>query len=170
MDYCWQTDDIWGGLINESFNGVVTGITGDENLFLSELLSFLLKHRLSQGVLCEELYECLLTEDSWGGLMTELFNGGGTDINGDENLLLFDLLPLRLKHRLSLGFVRCLPLFSLFCFCGDYQYLLDLAWWMQCEFVVVLCAFCFVCWCPLKCESQIFGATTAVMFDFQYQE
>ena len=28
----------------------------------------------------------------------------------------------------------------------------------------------FFCWCPSKVERQLFGATTAVMFEFQYQE
>ena len=35
--------------------------------------------------------------------MTELFNGGETDITGDDNSLLFELLYLLLKHRLSRG-------------------------------------------------------------------
>ena len=35
--------------------------------------------------------------------MTEKFNVGGTDITGDDNLLLFELLSLILKHRLSRG-------------------------------------------------------------------
>ena len=38
--------------------------------------------------------------------MTESFNGGGTDITGDENSLLFELLSLLLKLRLSRG-VKC---------------------------------------------------------------
>ena len=35
--------------------------------------------------------------------MTELFNGGGTCITGDENSLLFELLYFLLNHRLSKG-------------------------------------------------------------------
>ena len=35
--------------------------------------------------------------------MTESFNGGGTGITGDEKSLLFELLSLLLKHRLSQG-------------------------------------------------------------------
>ena len=50
----------------------------------------------------------LKNEDSWGGFITELFNGVGTGITGDDNLLLFDWLSLRLNHWLSWGFVRCL--------------------------------------------------------------
>ena len=41
---------------------------------------------------------------------------------------------------------------------------------MQYEFVVVLCDCYFVCRWPSKYESQLFGATTAVMFEFMYQE
>ena len=41
--------------------------------------------------------------------MTELLNGGGTGITGDENSLLFEWTYLRLKHRLSWGVLRCLP-------------------------------------------------------------
>ena len=36
-------------------------------------------------VLCEDLDDCWQTEDNWGGLMTESFNGGGTVITSDEN-------------------------------------------------------------------------------------
>ena len=35
--------------------------------------------------------------------MTESFNGGGTGITGNEKSLLFELLYLLLKHRLSRG-------------------------------------------------------------------
>ena len=35
--------------------------------------------------------------------MTKSFNGGGTGITGDEKSLLFELLYLRLKRRLSQG-------------------------------------------------------------------
>ena len=89
LDDCWPTKDSWGGLMTESFNGVGTGITGYGNLFLFELLSLILNHRLSQGVLCEDLYHCWPTKDILGGLMTELFNGGETDITDDDNLFLF---------------------------------------------------------------------------------
>ena len=41
--------------MNESFNVGVTGITGDDKLLLFELMSLLLKPRLSRGVLCEDL-------------------------------------------------------------------------------------------------------------------
>ena len=44
--------------MTESFNGRVTGITGDYNLLLFELLSLLLNHRLARGVFCEELDGC----------------------------------------------------------------------------------------------------------------
>ena len=105
----WQTEDSWGGLMTESFNGGGTGITGDDNSLFFELLSLLLKHRLSWGVFCEELDDCWPTKDSWGGLMTKLFNGGETYITGDENSLLFEWMSLRLEHRLSWGVVCCLP-------------------------------------------------------------
>ena len=52
LDDCWQTEDNWGGLMTESFNAGGTGIYGDENSLLFELLSLLLKHLLSQGVFC----------------------------------------------------------------------------------------------------------------------
>ena len=35
--------------------------------------------------------------------MTESFNGGGKVITSDEKSLLFELMYLLLKHRLSLG-------------------------------------------------------------------
>ena len=35
--------------------------------------------------------------------MTEQFDEGGTDITGDDNSLLFELIVLLLKHRLSIG-------------------------------------------------------------------
>ena len=35
--------------------------------------------------------------------MTESFNGGGTDITGSDNSLLFELLSLLLKHWLPRG-------------------------------------------------------------------
>ena len=44
--------------MTESFNEGGTGITSGGNSFLFELLSLLLKHRLSRGVLCEELDYC----------------------------------------------------------------------------------------------------------------
>ena len=40
-------------------------------------------------VFCEELDGCWQTEDSWGILMTESFNAGGTGITNDENALFF---------------------------------------------------------------------------------
>ena len=97
--------------MTESFNGEGTGITGDENSFLFELLSLLLKNQLSCIVFYKELDECWPTNPSWGGLMTKLFNGGKIDINGDDNSLLFEWLSLRLEHQLSWGVVRCLPWF-----------------------------------------------------------
>ena len=43
--------------MTESFHGGGTCITGDGNSFLFELLPLLLKHLVSQGVICEELDE-----------------------------------------------------------------------------------------------------------------
>ena len=106
LDDCWPTEDRWVGLMTEFFNGGGTGITGDGNPFLFDLLSFLLKHRLSRGVLCENLDDCWLTEDSRGVLMTESLNGGGTGITVDGNFFLFGLVSLLLNHRLSQGVLR----------------------------------------------------------------
>ena len=111
LDDCWLTKDSWGGLMTESFNGLGTGITGDYNSFLFELLSLILKHRLSRGVLCEELYNCWGTEDSWCVLMTELFNGRVTSITSDDNSLIFEWLSFRLKQWLSWVVVCFLPWF-----------------------------------------------------------
>ena len=111
LDDWWLTEDSWGGLMTELFNGGGKGITGDENWLFFELLSLLLKHRLSRGVLCEDLDDCWQTENILGGLMNELFNRSGKGITGDENLLLFEWQSLRIKHRLSLKIVRCLPWF-----------------------------------------------------------
>ena len=111
LDDCWRTEDIWVRLMTEPFNGGGTCITGDGKLLIFELLSFILKHRLSRGLLCEELDDCWQTEDSWYGLMTELFNGRKTYITGNDNLLLFEWLLLQLNHRLSRVVVRCLPWF-----------------------------------------------------------
>ena len=63
---------------------------------------------------------------------------------------------------------RSLPTLIVPCstFFGDWQYPLEVVWWMQYEFLVVLCACYIFCWCPTKGESQIFFATTVVMFDF----
>ena len=44
--------------MTESFNGGGTGITGDGNSLIFDLLYLLLNNRLSGGVLCEELDEC----------------------------------------------------------------------------------------------------------------
>ena len=41
--------------MTKSINGGSTGITGDGNSLLFELLYLLLKHWLSHGMLCEEL-------------------------------------------------------------------------------------------------------------------
>ena len=56
----------------------------------------------------EELDDWWPTEDSWGVLMTKLFNVGETYIIGDYNPLIFELLSLRLEHQLSWGVVCCL--------------------------------------------------------------
>ena len=45
-------------------------------------------------VLCEDMDDCWQTEDSWGGLMTELFNEGRKFIIRDDNSLLFEWLSL----------------------------------------------------------------------------
>ena len=34
-------------------------------------------------LLCDDMDDCWLTEDSWGGLINESFNGGGTGITGN---------------------------------------------------------------------------------------
>ena len=44
--------------MTESFNGEGTGITGDENSLLFELLSLLLKNQVSCIVFYKELDEC----------------------------------------------------------------------------------------------------------------
>ena len=76
---------------------------------LFELMWLLSRHLLSWRLLCEDLDNCWQTEDSWGGLMTRLFNGIETDITGNDISMLFEWQPLRLKPRLSRGVVRCLP-------------------------------------------------------------
>ena len=167
---CWRTKEIWGGLMTESFSGVGIGITSGDKSFLFEFLSLLLKHWLSRGVFCEDLDDCWQTKDRWGRLMTKLFNEVGTGITGDDNLLHFEWIPLWLSQRLSQGVFVVYPDFFLLHFCGNYQYPLDVAWWMQYEFVVVFCACYFVFLWPSKGESKNFGETTLVMFDFQYQE
>ena len=101
LDERWQTEGSWGGLMTESFNGGGTGITGDDNSLLFEWIYLQLKHRLSRWVFYEELDDCWWTEDSWSGIMTESFNGGGTCITGDDNSLIFELMSLLLEHRLS---------------------------------------------------------------------
>ena len=53
--------------------------------------------------------DCWQTEDSWGGLMTELFNGRETDITSNDISMLFEWQSLRLKSWLSRRFVRRLP-------------------------------------------------------------
>ena len=96
LDDCLPTKYSWYVLMTESFNGGGTGITGDYNSFLFDLMPFILKHRLSRGVFCEDLDDCLQTKDSLCGLMTEFFNGGETYITGDDNSLLFEWLSLQL--------------------------------------------------------------------------
>ena len=44
--------------MTESFNGVGTGINGDVNSLIFELLYLLLNNQLSQGVFFEELDDC----------------------------------------------------------------------------------------------------------------
>ena len=127
QDECWRTKYIWGGSQTELFNGRVTVITSDDNSLLFEWLYLKLKHQLSQGMFCEELDDCWQTKDIWCGLTNESFNGGGPCISGDDNLLLFEWLSLRLKHRFSSVLVHCLPWFSLFHFCGNCQYPLNVA-------------------------------------------
>ena len=85
------------------FDGGFKGITVDGKSLLFELLSLLLEHRLSRVVFCEELDDFWRTEDIWVGLMTESFNWVGTDITCDGNLLIFELMPLLLNHRLWIG-------------------------------------------------------------------
>ena len=109
LDDCWRNEDSWVGLVTESFHGGSIGITGDDNSLLFELLSLLLSHWLSRGVLCEDLDDCWQTEDSLDGLMTELFNGRETYITGNDNSLLSEWHSLRLKPRLSREVVRRLP-------------------------------------------------------------
>ena len=89
LDDCWQTKDSWCVLMTELLNGGGKGITSDDNSLLFDLLSLLLKHWLSRGLFCEELDDCWWNKDIGGGLMTELFNGGETYINGDDNPLIF---------------------------------------------------------------------------------
>ena len=106
---CRRTKDSWVGLMTKSFNGGGTCIIGDGKSLHFELLSLLLKHWLSLGVLCEDLDDCWQTEDIWDGLISELFNEGETDITVNKKALLFEWQSLRLKHWLSRGVVHCLP-------------------------------------------------------------
>ena len=76
--------------MTKSFNDWGKGTIGDVNLLLFDLLPLLLNQRLSIGVLCEELDYCWQTEDSWDVSMTELFNGVGTGITGNDNSFFFD--------------------------------------------------------------------------------
>ena len=50
--------------MTKSFNLGGKSINGDDNYLIFILLSFLLKHRLSRGVFCEDLDDCWQTEDS----------------------------------------------------------------------------------------------------------
>ena len=95
--------------MNGSFYGGSVGITGEYKSLLFELMWLLSRNLLSQGLLCEDLDDCWQTEDSWGGLMNELFNGRETDITGNDILMLFEWQLLQLNHWLSQGFVRRLP-------------------------------------------------------------
>ena len=156
--------------MTESFNGIGTVITSDENSLIFELLSLLLKHRLSRGVFYEELDDCWQTEDSWDWLMTELFNVGGTDITVDYNSCLCEWMSWRLKHRLSRGVNNCLH--RLFPVSLLWRLPISFGCGMMNEIWVcggVVCML-FFCWWPKKGENQLFGATTAVMFEFQYHE
>ena len=109
LDEWWPTKDIWVVLITKSLNVWGTGITSYVKLLIFELLSLLSKHRLSQVVLCEDLDDCLQTEDIWYGLMTGLLNGGEIYITGNDNFLTFEWQSLRLNRRFSQGFIFCLP-------------------------------------------------------------
>ena len=109
LDDCWQRKDSWVGLTNGSFHGGSVGITGDDNSLLFEFMWLLSRHLLSRGLLGEDLDDWWQTEDSWGGLMTKLFNGRETYINGNDILMLFDWQLLRLKPLLSRGVVHRLP-------------------------------------------------------------
>ena len=112
LDDCWWTEGSCGVLMTESSNREGTGITSDEKSLLFELLWLILRHWLSRGVFWEYLGDCWWTKESWCGLMTELFNGGGTGIISDSNLFLCEWLSLRLKQRLPQGVVPCLHWFS----------------------------------------------------------
>ena len=48
-------------------------------------------------VLCEELDDCQRTKDRWGGIMTELLNGGVTGITSDDNSFLIWVTFLAVK-------------------------------------------------------------------------
>ena len=140
--------------MTESYDGGGTGITGDDNSFLFELLSLLLNHRLSLWVSCGELDDCWPTNNIWVVLMTELSNGGKTDITVDENSLLFELLYFCLKQRLSWWVVNWLPLlFPVPLFCND-KYPLGVAWWMQYEFW----------WCCVPVILSVDGHQKAIAF------
>ena len=57
--------------------GVVFDVSGEVRPYIEEACD-------SGVVLYEDLDECWQTDDSWGGLMTELINVGGTGITGDN--------------------------------------------------------------------------------------
>ena len=109
LDDGWRTKDSWVGLMNGSFHGGGLGITGDDNSLLFELMWLLSRNFLSWGLLGEDLDDCWQTEDSWGGLMTELFNVRETDITGNDISILFEWQLLQLNPRLSRGVVCRLP-------------------------------------------------------------
>ena len=149
LDDFWWTNDIWVGLMNGSFNGGSVGITGDNNSLLFELMWLLSRHLLSRGLLGENLDDCWQTEDSWGGLMTELFNGRETDITGNDISMLFEWHSLRLKCRYHEESFAAYPDCSRFHFCGTSQYpYWNMEWRIKYEFVVILCDWYFICQLP----------------------
>ena len=113
---------------------------------LFELFWLLSSHLLSWGLLCEDLDDCWQTEDSWGGFMTNLFNGRETYITGNDISMLFEWQSLQLKPQLSRGVVQRLPwLFPVPFFCTSQDPSWNVAWRIKYEFVVILCAWYFIC-------------------------
>ena len=171
LDDYWRVQDSWVGLLKGSFHGGSIGITGDDNSLLFELMWLLSRHLLSRGLVGEDLDDCWQTDDSWGGLMTELFNGRETDITGNDISILFEWHSLRLKPRLSRGVVCRLP----------WLFPVPLLWHLPRPFLErgmkkkiwvcgdIVCLIFYLSIAIIRWEP-IFGVTTAVLFRFMYQE
>ena len=156
--------------MTELFNWGGTGINGDGNSFLFELLYLLLKYRLSWKSVQWRAGWMLTNQGQLRWIDEWIIQWRRNIYHRKWKFVALWVTVLAIKAPVI---TRSSLLPTLIVPCSNFVAITNNVWTWHDECNVSLWCCCepvLFCWWPWKGESQIFGATTSVMFKFQYQE